>query len=147
MTIDITIGKLKIKSLNQFLSETLNENWTTTHKHTISAVELLEVEQCPDEPDGCTKEDTAWPNSAYRSGSIGGMWDFFDKVMPELIGMIKTVSTNDKQITKIKPFIIEINNLEYNGTEEQHRKRLHWFKFWCNRALELYGEEAVIEFT
>lgn len=145
MTIDITIGKLTIKSWETVLAEKL-EDRVFTGEDTISSVDFLEVNQCPEKEDGCTLEDTAFPNSAYRSGGIGSMSNFFTKVMSVLIEKIRPYHNNDLQISRIKPFIEEIMRLKYSGTNDLDKKRLHWFKFWCSRAVELYGEDAVIKF-
>ena len=147
MTIDITIGKIKIKTLNNVIKEELDNYYTINSNNTFSLVNFLDIEQCPNENDGCTIDDTIYPNSAYRSGSICGMSDFFSDVMPDLIEKLRPIKSNDSQYTYIKPYIKEINKLQYNGDNKYNIKRLHWFKFWCNRAVELYGEKAVILFS
>lgn len=147
MTIDITIGRLKFKSVGEVIKERLDEMYTVSNEETLSVSSFLDIEQCPDASDGCTQKDTISPNSAYRSGSITGMSNFFAEVMPVLIKRMRPICSNDSQFTKIKPFIDEINKLEYKGKTEQHKQRLHWFKFWCNKAVELYDEEAGILFN
>jgi len=146
MTIDIEIGKLRVKSFKEVMKDKLDQ-WTFTHKNTFNITDFLVVEQCPDEPDGCTEEDTIFPNSAYRSGSNTAISDFFKEVMPKIIREMKPIESNDFQISRINPFLEEINKLQYNGKVKQHKIRLHWFKFWCNKAVELYGDEAVVSFS
>jgi hypothetical protein len=144
MTIDITVGKIVfkcdediaeyLKSLNYFRYDQID-----LHK-------LFYVEQCPDEDVGCTQDDTHFPGSAYRSGNSSAVSDFFCKVAPELYDILCPKKTNDMQVTRINLHIEAINALKPIG-EHCHDKRLHWLKFWCNKAVELYGKEAVIKFT
>ncbi|MEK6881949.1 MAG: hypothetical protein AABY22_20190, partial [Nanoarchaeota archaeon] len=143
----VVVGKLKIKPFEKVLKEKLDAEWNYTYKDNFVITDFLQVEQWPNEEDGCTKEDTIHPNEAYRSGSTLGMIEFFDEVMPKLIKKLRPESSNDFQIAKIKPFLEEINNLKYDGDNKYHHKRLHWLKFWCNRAVELYGDDAVIAFS
>ena len=147
MTIDITIGKLKKLSFEEGLKEQLDNEYIYTYKSTFCVTDFLDIEQCPPEDDDCTEEDTMYPGEAYRSGSISGMTEFFEIVLPDLINDIRANRNNDRQYTLIEPFIEKINLLIYEGDVKQHNKRLHWLKFWCNRAVELYGEEAVILFS
>jgi len=147
MTIDITIGKLKVKNFGEVMKEKLGCYYTFDYENVFRMTEFLEVEQCPDDIDGCTQEDTIYPNSSYRSGATTAMSEFFRESMPDLINKIRPKASNDLQVTRIKPFIDDINKLEYNGKEKMHKVRLNWLKFWCNRAVKLYGNEAVISFS
>ena len=147
MTIDITIGKLRIKTVEEVIKNELKEIYKINNESRFRITDFVEIEQCPDEEDGCTEEDTIFPNSAYRSGSISGMCDFFRNVIPNLIRKIRIIETNDTQYTKIKPFLEEINRIQYDGNDLQHKRRLHWLKFWCNKSVELYSDDAVIMFS
>ena len=146
MTTDITIGKLKFKTFDEILKEKLKKEDSFNYTDQVLLIDFIDIEQCPDEKDGCTKEDTIFPNSAYRSGSSIGIRDFYDKVegMSDLIEEMAPLKSNDTQYCKIKPFLKQIKKLKYSGESKQHQKRLHWFKFWCNRAVELYNENAGI---
>ena len=66
--------------------------------------------------------------------------------MPKLFDIFKPIKTNDIQITRLKGYLNEINNLKGDG-DFINERRLHWLKFWCNRAVELYGNDAVIKFS
>lgn len=147
MTIDIKIGKLKIKRFEDVIEEVLDQDNTYTNERKFYLTDFLDIKQCPDEEDGCSEKDTAYPNSAYRSGGISGMCEFFSLVIKELLREIKPDASNDYQYTRIKPHLEKINDLSYSGDIEQHKKRLHWLKFWCNRAVEQYGDEAAIRFS
>ena len=147
MTIDITIGRVTFLSLREVLCNKLNEDYNINYKVNLRFTDFIDVEQCPDEPDGCSIEDTYCPNSAYRSGNIINLTNFFEEVMPELIKKIRPMRSNDEQITLIKPYLAEINDLKYKSDNLVKQRRLKWFKFWCNRAVELYGEDAAIKFT
>lgn len=146
MTIDITIGKLKFKTFDEVLKEKLKEEDNFNSTNQILLIDFINIEQCPDEKDSCSEEDTIFPNSAYRSGSSVGIHDFYNKVkgMRDLIEEMAPLNSNDTQYAKIKPFLKQINKLKYSGESKQHQKRLHWFKFWCNRAVELYNEKSGI---
>ena len=143
MTIDIKIGKLKIKTTEELVKERIKDKSSDT----IWLIEVVKVVECPEENDGCTSEDTIFPNRAYRSGSNTGISKFFNDVMPGLISKLRPIKSNDYQVSLIKPHIEEINNLVYKGNDEYHIKRLQWLKFWCNRAVELYDNEAAISFS
>lgn len=146
MTVDITIGKLKVKTFNEVMKKKLEE-WNFTYKNTFTITEFLEVEPCPPEDDSCTEEDTMYPNQPQRSGSIFAMEDFMRTVVgKDLDDYFRPIKSNDRQFTRIKPVIDDINKLEYTGEEKMHHTRLNWLKFWCNRAVELYGDDAVIKF-
>jgi len=146
MTIDITIGKMKMKTLDEFFNNNYQLNFT--YKDVFSYTDLIDIEQCPDDIDGCTKKDTFAPNSAYRSGSITAISDFFRTVFPDdLNDLLRPIKSQDILYTKIKPLLDNINKVEYNGDDYYYKKRLQWFKFWCNRAVELYGDEAIICFS
>jgi hypothetical protein len=147
MTVDITIGKLKIKTFDEVMKEKLEE-WNFTHKSTFAITEFLEVEPCPSENDGCTEEDIIYSFESHRSGSIFAMNNFMRNVVgKDLDDYFREMKSNDRQFARIKPVIDEINKLKYTGEEKMHHIRLKWLKFWCNRAVELYGNEAVIEFS
>ena len=147
MTVDITIGRLKVKTFDEVMKEKLEE-WNFTYKSTFEITEFLEVQPCPSENDGCSKEDTIYPNEPQRSGSISAMSDFMRNVVgKDLDDYFREMKSNDRQFARIKPVIDKINKLEYTGEEKMHHTRLKWLKFWCNRAVELYGDEAVIEFS
>lgn len=146
MTIDITIGKMKIKTLDEFFNN--NYQWNFIYDDVFRYSDLIDIEQCPDDIDGCTKKDTFTPNSAYRSGSITAIGDFFRTVFPnDLNDSLRPIKSQDILYTKIKPLLDNINKVEYNGDDYYYKKRLQWFKFWCNRAVELYGDKAIICFS
>ena len=147
MTVDITIGKIKKKDMKEVLQETLENCFTVSHETKFSLIDFLDVEQCPNEEDGCTEEDTINPGESYRSVSIFAISEFMNLVLGDLEKQLRPISTNDPQISMIRPYIDEINNLEYNGDDLYHKRRLNWLKFWCNRALQLYGDEAGIMFS
>lgn len=144
MTIDITIGKIVFKSGEDIAAYLKSMEFFRYDQFDLC--ELFDVDQCPDEDDGCTQEDTIFPGTAYRSGSISAISEFFRKVAPELYDIFCPHKSNDMQVTRLHAHIEAVNELKPIG-EHYHDKRLHWLKFWCNKAVELYGKEAVIKFT
>ncbi len=147
MTTDITIGKLKIKSFDEVLKYKLDCDYNMNHEETFCTTDFLEVEQCPDEKDGCSEKDTIFPNSAYRSGSSIAINDSFSSTIPEAWEIIRTIKSNDFQVTRLKSIQERINNAEYKGDDHFIKKRLQWIQFWTNRAIKLYGDEAVISLS
>ena len=101
------------------------------------------IDECPPESyDVCDPKYTIFPRRSIRSGS-DEMRDFIDGVTAEIcIGAI----IDPTDIILIKPVIDAINNLIDDIDGAGHNDRMKWFKFWCNRAVELYGDEAGIEF-
>ncbi len=147
MTIDITIGKIVRISLDEVLEQIKDDNYTVTHEQVITANQFFDVEICKPEDDGCTRDDTIHPGEAYRSGSIFSISEFFTQVLGDVGTLLRPIGTNDKQITILHPIIDRINAVEYKGDDKYHKMRLHWLKFWCNKAIEQFGNEAGIEFT
>ena len=147
MTTDITIGRLKVRSFDEVLKEKLDNDYNMNYKDTFCVTEFLQVEQCPDEEDGCSEKDTYCPNSAYRSGSSIAINESFRKTIPGAWEIISTISSNDFQVTRLKPLQDRINNSEYTGEDHYIKMRLHWLKFWINKAIKLYGDDAVISLS
>ena len=104
--------------------------------------EIPNIDECPAESyDVCDPEFTIHPRRSIRSGS-GEMQDFFDGVTAEISNTI----SDPTEIILIKPVINVINDLIDDCDDVGHNDRMKWLKFWCNRAVELYGDEAGIEF-
>lgn len=127
MTLDITIGKV-------FINSTDNKPYA-------------DVIMCPAESeDVCDNKMTWWPKESYRSGSTG-LWEFCDNQLSDIYTkMCDYPRSNDRDVAFIKPFIEQINNLS-NCDNKLDFDRMKWFKFWCNKSVELYGDEAAIKFT
>lgn len=101
------------------------------------------IDECPLESyDVCDPEYTIHPRRSLRSGT-DDMRDFFDGLPAEIYA--NTISDPD-EIVLIKPVIDEINALPDDCGVPAHNDRMKWLKFWCNRAVELWGDEAGIEF-
>ena len=115
------------------------------YKTTNSLINFLTVQQCPNENDGCTQEDTAHPNESYRSGSGAAISKFLDN--SGLYDVLFKLHSNDEQIYKLKSVIKEINEAKLLSTNFYDERRLHWLKFWSNKAIELYGDNAAISFS
>lgn len=135
MTLDVTIGKI-------IFSEP-DPEWDETY--TV----YVDVEQCPDiDYDLCkSPELTLWPRSAYRSGSTG-FWKFFELKTGNLYYKMRDhPGSNDRDVCRIKPIIDQINQLPDKTGTDIDDDRMKWLKFWCNRAIELYGDLAGVMFT
>jgi len=128
MTLDVTIGQLAI----------IKENNRA----------MLWVSACPSETVAiCDIEYTLWPNEAYRSGSSEFRQFFREELGQMYNAMREHPDTNDIDIAYIEPFIERINDLPDECEDDANIDRMKWFKFWCNRAVELYGEDASIMFS
>jgi hypothetical protein len=145
MTIDVKIGKIKILSVEEVIKNQLNEHWIIRYKKPkITYTDFVEVCQCSNEKDGCSEKDTTTPNSAYRSGAMGDFGRFLKNIMPIIYENID----GDYCVIKISKYLKKINDIDDKKCKnEQDQKRLQWFKFWCNRAVELYGDDAVMSFS
>lgn len=134
MTLDVTIGKFKIKN------PTRND---VKDYESANAINFMSVVACPISKEPIC-EQSAWPCESYRSGSTG-FWNFFEKQLPKLYKKMRfNPNTNDKDIAFIKPILKEINALP--NPVDDDADRMKWLKYWCNRAVELYGIRAAIEF-
>jgi hypothetical protein len=131
MTLDVIIGK-------RVLSEDEDKD---INKYTVI--------ECPNMEDGCSVEFTIYKNTSYRSGS-SAFWSFWGKteqIRNIYLSMRKHPNTNDKDVTLLKNHIDDINNINDNDfTVPCDQDRLKWFKFWSNKAIELYGNKAAIGF-
>lgn len=110
------------------------------------------VEQCPDAKENiCDSAHTNWPAESYRSGNNVAFWKFFTRnkdLKAIYLEMRKHPNTNDLDIALLKPFLKRINKLkELNFIDEIDKDRLKWLKYWSNKAVELYGDEAAIMFS
>ena len=123
MTLDITIGKIV---------EENNE---------------LNVEMCPkSETNICNPNSTLWANESYRSGG-SDLWEFWEHHCNSLYFSLREhPHTNDKDIAKLSHVIDEINLLPDDLLTQNDNDRMLWFKYWSNKAVELYGDNAGIEF-
>ncbi|MDP3989718.1 MAG: hypothetical protein Q8Q01_00765 [archaeon] len=110
------------------------------------------VEQCPDAKENiCDPLHTNWPTESYRSGNNFSFWKFFTKnkdLKAIYLEMRKHPNTNDLDLALIKPFLKRINKLkDADFVNEVDKDRLKWLKYWSNKAVELYGNEAAILFS
>lgn len=148
MTLDVKIGKIII--------DKLDPDWDESCESTVVRPN---VEQCPDiDYDLCVpltgspfdrteKGFTCWPRSAYRSGSTP-FWDFFRNHLPEIYNKMRdNPNSNDRDVARIAPLIKDIRALPDDCGSDIDNDRMKWFKFWCNRAVELYGDEAGVGFS
>ena len=138
MTLDVTIGKVVIEPYDP---EYKDEDGACVAQFSVEPCPELDYDLCISP--GCT----LWPREAYRSGSLN-FWDFFLKKIPGVYRKLRyNPTTNDRDVAWIKPIIDEINRLSDDIGTDIDNDRMKWFKFWCNRAVELYGENAGIEFS
>ena len=62
--------------------------------------------------------------------------------------MRKHPNTNDLDIAKLKPFAEEISKIkEADFTNAIDKDRLKWLQYWTLKAVELYGENAGVQFS
>jgi len=162
MTLDVTIGKLKVEN------ENLSKN---------------AIDPCPKADSNiCDPDKTIFPKMSKRSGSTG-FWRFWRVLDNELYEMFReNPASNDKDYAYIKPVIERIKSLEESDFDREkirehviqdkerderlennvygiddideeidsriigHKSRLKWLKYWSERAVELYGNQAAIRF-
>ncbi len=125
MTLDVTIGKL------------------------VKIEDGHHVEACPEaDQEVCDRDYTIYPSESIRSGSTG-FWDFFMKTSLKKLyySWRKHPNTNDQDLVKLKPHLKKILALRASGFEDGGNKdRLKWLKHWCKVAVDLYGDNAYMEF-
>jgi len=128
MTLDVTIGEIY---LDKDLSEIKPIYW---------------VRCCPEsETEICDEEYTLWTKESYRSGS-SSFWKFFKEDIGDIYyEMREHPYHNDHETAYLKSFIDRINALP-TPEDEFNQDRMKWFKYWCNKAVELYGDKAAIMF-
>lgn len=113
----------------------------------LDGEQIINVRECPiTYHDVCKLEYTLWPRESFRSGS-SGFWEFWKNCVGTLYyQMRKHHSSNDLDIAFLKPLLEDINKLADNCRGEIDKDRMKWFKFWANRAVRLYGDDACIAF-
>lgn len=128
MTLDVTIGKIIINK---------DENNRA----------FISIKQCPNSKKHiCDKQYTFVPTESYRSGS-SGLWNFFKSYVGDLYFQWREhPDTNDLDIAFIKPVIKKIIKLK-DPVESIEYDRMKWLKYWCQKAVKLYGKNAGIMFT
>lgn len=124
MTLDVTIGEI-----------TLEPNG-------------LNVIECPAADHNiCNPAYTLHPKESYRSGSHD-FWIFWRTYCGKLYYIFREhPCSNDPDIAKLKPHIDKINALSNQCEDETNKDRMMWFKYWANKAVELYGVNAGIKFS
>ena len=139
MTLDVTIGKITIERIEE--------------EDDLCFKPLFHVQQCPEAKEDINdKEYTLWTKESYRSGSTD-FWSFFKRQHPLLkeiyFGMREHPDSNDFDVAYVKPYLEKINSIkieDFKDPNEVNDDRLKWLRYWCNKAVELYGEEAGISF-
>lgn len=143
MTCDIVIGKITAK---------IPDNWFEEGSYGEACFEPPDayyVEKCPDaDHDISSQEATiASPREAIRYMASSPAYKVFVEGMPEIWEAWFESSQHDmKGIGRIKPAIDKINKIPLPD-DFYEKDRMIWFKYWCNKAVELYGEYAGIEFS
>jgi len=130
MTLDVTIGKI---IADEIYDDTINP--------------MYWIKQCPDsETPICDIDHTLWIVEAYRSGSTE-FWNFFFNHVGKMYKEMRSnPNSNDRDVVCITPFLDRINSLN-TPSDPTHADRMKWLKYWCNKAVELYGKEAGMMFT
>lgn len=105
------------------------------------------VECCPDADHMiCDPEFTRWTKESYRNGS-SDFWQFWEVRVGSLFRrMIVHNNSAGEPLAPLKPALDEINLLSNDLLDKADKDRMKWFKYWANRAVELYGDEAYITF-
>lgn len=110
-----------------------------------------QVEQCPNaDTNICNSENTVFPKSALRMFSVDS-WESWESSSNELHTLYESMreypDLDGPEVIRLKPFIKDINKLPDDHPEDDHVDRMKWFKYWSNKAVELYGECAGIQFS
>ncbi len=133
MTLDVTIGKIEI-----FHEEDRG------HEKDIAASVI--VAECPVlDYDLCNPKYTAWPRKSWRSGNTMLFFGFFETYLPEIYNMFFDEECVES-VFFLQPVIKEIKGLKMPKDPRQ-ADRMLWLKFWCERAVDLYGQDAGIMFN
>jgi hypothetical protein len=106
------------------------------------------VECCPDaDHEICDSEFTRWTKESYRNGS-SDFWQFWEVRVGSLFQRMNVDKINSagEPLAQLKPVLEEINLLSETLPSRIDQDRMKWFKYWTNRAVELYGDEAYITF-
>jgi len=110
--------------------------------------EVEGVQCCPDaDHEICDQEFTRWTKESYRNGT-GDFWHFWEHYVGSLFQRMSVERLNSagEPLAQLKPILDEINLLSDALTSRADQDRMKWFKYWANRAVELYGDEAYITF-
>jgi hypothetical protein len=59
---------------------------------------------------------------------------------------VDKINSAGEPLAQLKPVLEEINLLSETLPSRIDQDRMKWFKYWTNRAVELYGDEAYITF-
>jgi len=110
-----------------------------------------QVEKCPDaDVNICNPGNTIFPKSALRMFSVQS-WNSWESSSDKLYNLYKSMreypDLDGPEVIRLKPFIKAINRLPDDYSEYDHVDRMKWFKYWSNKAVELYGDCAGIEFS
>lgn len=132
MTLDVTIGKVILSRCGD-----------------LYEIPYIDVESCPlADHDICSKDFTLWQRESYRSGSTD-FRDFFHKCVGDFYEEYHGErGTDDADTVYLLPVIEQIRALKVNKLwKPADTDRMNWLKYWCERAVELYGAEAGIRFS
>lgn len=136
MTLDVTIGEI-VPDTDNIEEDPKARYW---------------VKQAPEANfDVCNPEYTMDAKEAYRSGSTG-FWNFWLKKSEQLTEIYEAMrsnpNSNNRDVAYLKPLLTRINAIpESDFSSGIDLDRLKWFKYWANKAVELYGDKAGIMFT
>lgn len=98
------------------------------------------VMKCPRaEHNICNPQYTNHPRDSYRSGS-SKLRQFWQTSCGEFY------NTLEEEITPLKQYQEQINKLDANDNAI-NTDRMLWLKYWTNKAVELYGDDAGIQFA
>lgn len=153
MTLDVTIGRIVNAPPYPGGDIRVPVEWPgdeVPEDEVDAVIEALpRVERCPDANYNVSNH-TAWPRESYRSGSIA-FWEFFESYLPELYERMRFhPGSNDTDVAYLEPIIGEINALNsvlLGISDDGDRARMTWLLYWSNKAVELYGPSAGIEFS
>jgi|LGVF01.1.fsa_nt_gb hypothetical protein len=126
MTLDITIGQVCIEEYG--------------NKAYVS------VSPCvPETYDVCDPKYAVRPRAAKRSGAVA-LYGFFNKYLYDIYTEMRDYpDSNDQDVAFITPWIDRINALDDQCDDPIRTDCMKWLKFWCNRAVTLYGDDAAIK--
>jgi len=138
MTLDIKIGKL-VQLEEGYTHDNVMDGLNPDHSY---------VEVCPESnEDVCDPKHTIYPKSAYRSGGYGSFPGFIMAYLPRMYQELGVSG-----IARLSRYYSEImampNGADKSGYQNGLDKdRIHWFKYWSKRAMDLYGDGAGVMFS
>ncbi|HWQ96051.1 MAG TPA: hypothetical protein VN368_01640 [Candidatus Methylomirabilis sp.] len=138
MSLSIYIGRLATeKDDTGYETGEMNIVFPSGFRHSEFHDEISKTGKIPDlgEDNICDHKYTLYPNEPIRI--VSSDYPIFPICFRE--------KTEPTTITKLTPYIDQINTLK--PQDGLMGDRIKWLKYWANKAIDEFGEDAVIMFS